>query len=113
MRLLDAGQRHPWHVGYLPALGLFRDMLGWVGIEPTPMRLGTLFSATGMALGIMFFFAALRRLGVPRARLGARAARSDATAVSTAPSGRLARPLGGAPNFLEWTDRVRLATTPK
>ena len=68
LRLLDSGQRHPWHVGYLPALGLFRDVLGWVGIEPTPMRLGTLFSATGMALGITFFFAGLRRLGVPRAR---------------------------------------------
>ena len=68
LRLLASGDRHPWHVGYLPALGLFRDVLSWVGIDPTPMQLGTLFSATGMALGVTFFFAGLRRLGVPRCR---------------------------------------------
>lgn len=68
VRMLHEGNlRHPWHVGYLPLLDAFRSALRAVGIEPSLIRLGALFSACGVALAIAGFHAGLRTLAVPRA----------------------------------------------
>ena len=67
VRMLHEGNlRHPWHVGYLPLLDAFRSTLHAIGIEPSLIRLGALFSACGAALGVAGFHAGLRMLAVPR-----------------------------------------------
>lgn len=59
---------HPWHVGYLPALLAFRDLLEALGLRPNFVQLGAWFSALAAAIGIGFCHAAfLRLLGSPRA----------------------------------------------
>ncbi|GAB4144240.1 MAG: hypothetical protein Fur0037_12000 [Planctomycetota bacterium] len=55
---------HPWHVGYLPALDLFRRFLALFGAGGDLLRVGELFSAAGVAAGVAFFRAGLRRLGI-------------------------------------------------
>jgi hypothetical protein len=64
LRLLANGERHPWHVGYLPALSGFRSALAAFGLDPAPIVVGNLFSAFGMATGVAFFHSGLRRLGL-------------------------------------------------
>lgn len=67
VRMLHEGNlRHPWHVGYLPLLDAFRSALRALGIEPSLIRLGALFSACGAALAVAGFHAGLRILGVVR-----------------------------------------------
>lgn len=68
VRMLHEGNlRHPWHVGYLPLLDAFRAGLRGLGLEFSLIRLGALFSACGVALGLAGFHAGLRALSVPRA----------------------------------------------
>ena len=50
LRLLQTGERHPWHVGYLPALSMFAGAAEWLGLQWTPIALGNAFSAVGMAV---------------------------------------------------------------
>lgn len=66
LRLLHEGNPHPWHVGYLPLLSLWRDLLGAVGIELSLLRLGTSLSAVGAAAGVAFVRAAAGRLSSRR-----------------------------------------------
>jgi hypothetical protein len=72
VRLLDdhlrtgAPLQHPWHVGFLPALLGLRTGLGWLGLHPGYLALGTWFSALGAALGVACLHAAAGRLGLPR-----------------------------------------------
>lgn len=58
--------QHPWHLGYLPLLDLFRQGLALLGWQPALLRLGELFSAFGMALSVLGFRQGLRALGVDR-----------------------------------------------
>ncbi|MCA8978178.1 MAG: hypothetical protein KDC98_25850 [Planctomycetes bacterium] len=67
VRLLYEGGEHPWHVGYLPALAGFRRLLELVSLSPTPLQLGTWFSALGGALGVGFARAGMARLGIAAA----------------------------------------------
>ena len=63
LRLLQTGERHPWHVGYLPALAVFSRLIEWTGLQLSPIVLGNAFSAVGMATGVALFHAGLRVLG--------------------------------------------------
>jgi hypothetical protein len=60
---LREGRPHPWHVGYLPALGAFQRGLAAIGLVPDPLHLGAWFSASGAALGVGWLRAGTRRLG--------------------------------------------------
>ena len=53
---------HPWHVGFLPVLERFRELLVALGLVPTFLQLGTWFSAVGAGVGVGFCHAAFRRL---------------------------------------------------
>ncbi|MCB9886800.1 MAG: hypothetical protein H6838_15010 [Planctomycetes bacterium] len=53
---------HPWHVGFLPALAWFRELLVALGLQPTFVQLGVWFSAIGAGVGVGFCHAAFRRL---------------------------------------------------
>ncbi len=53
---------HPWHVGFLPALAWFRDLVVALGLQPTFLQLGEWFSAVGVGIGVGFCHAAFRRL---------------------------------------------------
>jgi hypothetical protein len=70
VRLLDAHLqtgaplRHPWHVGFLPALDLFRRGLAGIGLTPGYVQLGDWWSALGAALGVACTRAGARRLGL-------------------------------------------------
>ena len=66
--LFHEGRPHPWHVGYLPLLSLWQRLLALLGLAPSLLRLGTSFSALGMAAGVALFAAGMRRLGVAPAR---------------------------------------------
>ena len=65
--LRGAPLRHPWHVGFLPALEVFRRALGMFGLQPGYLQLGDWFSAFGAALGVAFARAGMRRLSLPAA----------------------------------------------
>lgn len=67
VRLLDGGEPHPWHVGYLPALRAFRWLCDLVGLHPGYLQLGVWFSAVLAALGVGCVRAGLDRLGTPPA----------------------------------------------
>jgi hypothetical protein len=62
VRLLHEGGEHPWHPGYLPALGAFGWLCRGVGLEPGLLQLGAWFSALGAALGVGFARAGMARL---------------------------------------------------
>lgn len=64
VRLLDQGDAHPWHPGYLPALSAFRWLLALVGLEPGLLQLGVWFSAVGAAIGVGCARAGMGRLGM-------------------------------------------------
>lgn len=72
--------RHPWHLAYLPLLELFHRGLQALSLQPSLLRLGELFSACGMALGVFGFRAGLRRLGIE-----AREARAAALLLACSP----------------------------
>lgn len=64
VRLLDTGGEHPWHTGFLPALGAFRWLLELVGLAPSWLQLGAWFSAAGAAVCVACARAGMGRLGV-------------------------------------------------
>ncbi|MFM1872879.1 MAG: hypothetical protein RL398_2301 [Planctomycetota bacterium] len=53
---------HPWHVGYLPALAGFLDVVQALGLRCDFVALGEWFSALGAAIGLGFCHAAFVRL---------------------------------------------------
>jgi hypothetical protein len=65
--LRGAPLRHPWHVGFLPALEVFRRVLGVLGLQPGYVQLGDWFSAFGAALGVAAARAGMRQLALPAA----------------------------------------------
>ncbi|HLQ37442.1 MAG TPA: hypothetical protein VK348_06560, partial [Planctomycetota bacterium] len=66
LRMLSAGElHHPWQLAYLPLLELFRRGLAAIGLQPSLILLGELFSALGAACGIAWFRAGLHRLQLP------------------------------------------------
>ncbi|MCA8953608.1 MAG: hypothetical protein KDE27_29115, partial [Planctomycetes bacterium] len=85
VRLLQEHGEHPWHVGFLPALAGFARLLGMLGIEPDPLRLGALFSAFGAAIGVGFVRAGIDRLGPPPLGMTPAMARFTTAVFATCP----------------------------
>ena len=66
--LFDEHRQHPWHLGYLPLFRVWHWLLHLFSEDVSLMRVGTSFSALGMALGIAAFVSGLQRLGISAGR---------------------------------------------
>lgn len=64
--LLEHGERHPWHVGYLPLLHGLRALLSPLGCSD--FRIAGLYSALGAAVAVATLRAGLWQLGMPRTK---------------------------------------------
>lgn len=66
--LFDEHRQHPWHLGYLPLFRGWHWLLHLFSADVSLMRVGTSFSALGMAIGVSSFVAGLQRLGISAGR---------------------------------------------
>ena len=66
--LFDEHRQHPWHLGYLPLFRAWHWLLHCFAADVSLMRVGTSFSALGMALSVAAFVAGLQRLPISAGR---------------------------------------------